>query len=310
MQTILGANGIIATEIAKVLPQYTNRIRLVSRTPKKVNESDELFVADLLDAQQTYDAVRGSEVVYLTAGLKYNIKIWEKQWPILMKNVIDACKAHKAKLVFFDNVYMYGYVENSMTEATPIKPSSQKGEVRAKIAQMILDEVANGSLEALIARAADFYGPNTPLSFVNIMVFENLAKGKSAQWLMNDTKVHSLSFTPDAGRATALLGNTPSAFGQVWHVPTAANPLTGKQIVALAAEALGQKNKHINLPKWMIVMLGWFIPEIGESVEMLYQSTNDYVFDSSKFDKAFPDFETTSYQKGIQLTAASFMNQQ
>ena len=158
MQTILGANGIIATEIAKVLPQYTNRIRLVSRTPKKVNESDELFVADLLDAQQTYDAVRGSEVVYLTAGLKYNIKIWEKQWPILMKNVIDACKAHKAKLVFFDNVYMYGYVENSMTEATPIKPSSQKGEVRAKIAQMILDEVANGSLEALIARAADFYG--------------------------------------------------------------------------------------------------------------------------------------------------------
>ena len=42
---------------------------------------------------------------------------------------------------------------------------------------MIMDEVATGNLTALIARSADFYGPNTPLSFMNVMVLENQASG-------------------------------------------------------------------------------------------------------------------------------------
>ena len=43
MQTILGANGTIGSLLADELIKYTDRIRLVSRNPKKVNETDELF---------------------------------------------------------------------------------------------------------------------------------------------------------------------------------------------------------------------------------------------------------------------------
>jgi putative NADH-flavin reductase len=135
MQTILGAGGIIANELAAELHKnYTKNIRLVGRNPKKVNESDELFKADLLNTQQTIDAVKGSEIVYFTAGLPYNSKIWHEQWPIIMQNVIEACKFHKAKLVFFDNVYMYGKVLGTMTEETPFNAKSIKGKVRGKIA--------------------------------------------------------------------------------------------------------------------------------------------------------------------------------
>jgi len=232
MQTILGANGVIGVELARALPKYTNKIRLVSRNPKKVNESDELFPADLLDAEKTSQAVEGSEIVYLTAGLTYNIKIWQVQWPLIMKNVIDACKKHNAKLVFFDNVYCYGRVNGWMTEDTPVNPLSKKGELRAKIAGMVLDEVKEGNLKALIARAADFYGPNTPLSFVNAMVFDNFKKGKKAQWLISDKFRHSFTYTPDAGKATAILGNTESAYNQVWHLPTDPNSLTGKEFTS------------------------------------------------------------------------------
>jgi len=55
------------------------------------------------------------------------------------------------------------------------------------------------------------------------MVFENYAKGKKAQLMISDQYKHSLIYTPDAGQATALLGNTPSAFNQVWHLPTDSN---------------------------------------------------------------------------------------
>ena len=82
MQTILGAGGTIANELAKALPEFTNKIRLVSRQPKPVNEMDELVTADLTDAQATEQAVKGSKVVYLTVGLPYRTKIWQKHWPV------------------------------------------------------------------------------------------------------------------------------------------------------------------------------------------------------------------------------------
>src|SRR5579863_812205 len=107
MQTILGANGAIGIELAKALKTYTDKIRLVSRNPKKVNESDELFAADLTDADQVDKAIAGSEVVYLTIGFEYTLKVWQKNWPKLMSDTLASCKKYKSKLVFFDNVYMY-----------------------------------------------------------------------------------------------------------------------------------------------------------------------------------------------------------
>jgi nucleoside-diphosphate-sugar epimerase len=304
MQTILGAGGIIGKELAKSLPQYTDRIRLVSRNPKKINPTDETVSANLVDAEQISEAVRGSEVVYLTAGLPYNTQTWQSQWPLIMKNVIDACRKHNARLVFFDNVYSYGRVNGWMTENTPANPSSKKGEVRKKIADMILDEIERGNLQAIIARAADFYGPNTPLSFVNVMVFDNFKKSRKAQWLVNDKVKHSLTFTPDAGKATAILGNTESAYDQVWHLPTDRNALTGKEFIEKAAAEFGLEPRYMVLTRWMVQMAGFFNGIIRESVEMLYQNDSDYLFDSGKFNKAF-DFKTTSYDQGIKETAQS-----
>lgn len=304
MQTILGSTGTIGTELAKSLTRYTDKIRLVSRNPKLVNPTDQLVVADLTNPEQVHTAVEGSKVVYLTVGLEYKIGVWQTQWPVIMQNVIEACKTHKAKLVFFDNVYVYGLVKGWMKEDTLVNPLSKKGEVRALIAQMIMSEVERGHLDALIARAADFYGPNTPLSFATVTVFHNLKKGKTAQWFMDANKKHSMTYTPDAGKATAILGNTTSAYNQIWHLPTDKNVLTGKEFIELAAKAFGVEPRYTVLKKWMIQMVGMFVPVVKESLEMLYQNEYDYLFDSTKFEKAF-NFTPTSYQDGIAETVKS-----
>jgi nucleoside-diphosphate-sugar epimerase len=126
MQTILGANGVIGRELSLVLPKHCDKIRQVGRSPKKVNATDETFVADLLDPKATDAAVAGSDVVYLVAGLKYDTALWQAQWPKVMRHTIDACKRHKSKLVFFDNVYAYGKVDGVMTEATPFNRAAKK----------------------------------------------------------------------------------------------------------------------------------------------------------------------------------------
>jgi len=307
MQTILGSTGIIGTELAKALTQYTYKIRLVSRKPKRVNPTDQLVVADLTNPQQVLTSVEGSAVVYLTAGLEYKTGVWQSQWPVIMQNVIDACKIHKAKLVFFDNVYAYGLVKGWMKEDTLVNPVSIKGEVRAQIAQMIMSEVERGHLDAIIARAADFYGQNTPLSFATVTVFHNLKKGKKAQWFLDASKKHSMTYTPDAGKATALLGNTTSAYNQIWHLPTDKNALTGKEFIEIAAKAFGVEPRYTVLKKWMIQMVGYFVPVVKESIEMLYQNEQDYLFDSTKFEKSF-NFIPTSYQAGIADTVKSMKN--
>lgn len=301
MQTILGANGTIGQVLARELLSYTDKIRLVSRNPRKVNESDELFPADLSNPEMVDRAVEGSEVVYLVVGLDYKLNVWEERWPKLMRAVLDACIKYNSRLVFFDNVYMYDInAIPHMTEESPINPPSRKGAVRKHIAQMLLDEVKAGKLLALIARSADFYGPNNEKSVVMEIGYKNLKKGKRANWFINADKKHSFTFTPDAAKATALLGNTVDAFNQVWHLPSDKNILTGREFVDLFARELKVKSRVSVMPMWLIKLLGLFVPVLKEMPEMMYQYDRDYNFDSSKFEKRFK-VNPTTYTEGIKL---------
>lgn len=298
MHTILGSNGSIGNELSKVLFNYTQDIRQVSRHPKKVNDSDQTMVADLLDSKATSAAVAGSDVVYLLVGLPYKLSVWQQQWPVVMRNVIDACKEHNAKLVFFDNVYAYGYVNGTMTEETAFNPISKKGDVRAEVANMLLDEMHSGNLTAMIARSADFYGPNAVLSFPYATVFERLKTGKSPQWLGSPDKIHTFTYTPDAGKALAVLAQSDDAYGQTWHLPTSKELLTAKTFVGIACELAGQPYKLQIAPDWLMKLMGLFIPVLRENEEMIYQLKNDYHFDSSKIEAAY-GLQATPYREGI-----------
>ena len=286
MQTILGAGGAIGVELARILPAYTDAIRLVSRTPQKVNTADELFPADITKAGEVDEAVKGSEVVYLTVGFPYRLKIWKERWPATMRNVIDACKKHKARLVFFDNVYMYDRDHlHHMTEETPVRPTTKKGLIRQQIADMLMNEVKQGNLTALIARSADFASGKSSILYQ--LVTDNLLKGKKANWLVNADKTHNFTFVSDAAKGTAILGNTPDAFNQVWHLPTDATKLTGRQWIELLATELNTRPRYSILSETMLGLLGIFMPVLKEVKEMAYQYDRDYFFDSTRFNQRF-----------------------
>ena len=307
LHTILGAGGSISNYLVPVLLENNEQVRLVSRSMKNI-PGTESMTADLNDAEQTKKAVAGSSVVYLLVGLDYNFKSWKSQWPKIITNVIDACAESKAKLIFFDNVYMYGKVHGIMTENTAFNPCSRKGEIRAAIATELLTAIKEGKIQALIARSADFYGPGSDKTgMANIMVFANLAKKKNAQCLVDANKPHSFTYVPDAAKALYLLAKDDSAFNQTWHLPTRPNPLTGKEFITLAAKEFDRPAKYTVFAPWMIKVLGLFIPVMTEIHEMLYQNELPYIFDSSKFDDHF-HFTPTSYEDGIKASAAYYLN--
>jgi nucleoside-diphosphate-sugar epimerase len=302
MHTILGAGGIIGTVLLNELVATGEPVRLVGRTAKPVRGVREVLTADLADPGQALRAVSESTVAYLVVGLKYELGTWKVLWPTIMRNTIEACKRAGVKLVFLDNVYMYGRVNGAMTEETPFNPCSRKGEIRSAIASTLLNEMRSGNLTALIARAADFYGPYAQTGVANVLVFDKFAKGGKAAVLVNDSCKHSYSFTPDIGKSLVLLGRSDKGWGQTWHLPAAASPPSGREFVEMAAGEFGVQPRYTVLKKWMLRTAGLFDATIRELPEMLYQNETDYLFDSTKFDRAF-GFTPTPYADGIRLTA-------
>ncbi len=306
MQTILGAGGAIGIPLAKELKNHTDKIRLVGRNPQKVNDNDELFRADMTLPEELDRSIAGSEIVYSVVGFEYKAGVWRKKWPPFMENLILSCKKHNAKLVFFDNIYMYDRDHlDGMTETTPIRPSSKKGMIRQMVARMLTDDFNRNELQTLIARAPDFLGTHNSVPYE--MVYKNLQKGKKAMWMSSVDKVHNFIYPKDAARATALLGNTPGAYNQVWHLPTPKTKLTGKDWIHLFAEKMGKEPKYTVMKKGMLQFAGIFVPVLREMAEMIYQYDRDYYFLSDKFEKEF-SFEITPPEKMVEEIINSGQN--
>lgn len=300
MQTILGANGQIAEELTRELYRnYTKDIRLVSRNPKKIHETDQLLSANLMDAEATKKAVEGSEIAYLTVGLPMDSQMWEDQFLIIMKNVIEACKKHHVKLVFFDNTYMYAKTSEPQTEESPFAPIGRKSIVRAKMAEMLLEEINNKTIEAVICRAPEFYGPHKTQSITNTLIFDNILQNKKLKVPLKDNTKRTLIWTPDASRAMALIGNTPDAYNQTWHLPCDDNQLTYKELIELSSSIYGREFDYSVLKMWQFKLGSFFNKKLKELLELLPRYKYDNIFNSDKFKKNFPNFKITTLENGI-----------
>ncbi len=300
MQTILGANGQIAEELVRELHRnYTNDIRLVSRNPKKINDSDQLFPANLMDKEATEKAVEGSEIAYLTVGLPMNSQLWEEQFPVMVRNTIDACKKHNCKLVFFDNTYMYAKTSEPQTEESSFMPVGRKSTVRAEIATMLLGEINNKNLNAVICRAPEFYGPNKTQSITNSLIFENIKKHKKLKVPVADNTKRTLIWTPDASKAMALIGNTPNAYNQTWHLPCDDSRPTYKELISLISKIYEKSFDYSIIKMWQFKLGSLFNKQANELLELLPRYKFDNIFVSDKFKAKFPAFKITTFESGI-----------
>jgi len=297
MHTILGAGGPIANSLTKVLSAAGETVRLVSRTQVQTSGSATWIGADLKDIAQLKKAVQGSTIIYLCAGLRYDKKVWADEWPAIMQNLIDAAKYTGARVIFFDNVYMYGYVKGVMTENTLYNPSSRKGEIRTRIAEHLMRESKSGNVNATIARAADFYGAESMNSFFDSMVLAKYAKKQKAMWLGKAATRHSFTYVPDTGKSLYTLAKDQGSGNQVWHLPTAP-ALTGKDFIELAARVFDTPPRYMQVNKLFLDTIGLFNKLIRETSEMYYQYEFDYIFSSEKFEKAY-NILPTSYEDGI-----------
>lgn len=297
LHAVLGATGVAGRETIAALRAGGHEVRGVSRTPHDTPGISHV-AADLRDEASARRALEGADVAYLTTSPAYSTRVWRRDWPAIVRATIAGCLTTGARLVYLDNVYAYGRTDGPMTETTPIRPASRKGEVRAGLLRL-LDEARERGLDVTIGRSADFYGPDASTSVFNMFAIDRAVAGKPPTWLFDARQPHSLTYTPDLGRGLATLGTDERARGRVWHLPTAP-ALTGAELLTLA----GADGRPRVMSAATMRVGAVFSTAARESLEMAYQFTEPYVFDSSAFERTF-GVTPTPYAEGVAATLAA-----
>ncbi|MCU0373736.1 MAG: NAD-dependent epimerase/dehydratase family protein [Chitinophagaceae bacterium] len=307
LHVVLGAKGGVGLHVANLLNQQGLPFITVQRSKSPVGLPG--IEADLLDAQQAAGALEGATHVYLCTGLNYQHKVWQVQWPKLMQHVIAACETSGAKLIFLDNMYMYGPAPLPVPfdETTSQLTFTKKGKVRKTVADLMLKAIEEGRIQGVIGRAADFYGPAAANSLLYFSFLERMLQGKNPQTLLGKNCIHSFAYTPDIAHALVSLALDKNNNGEVFHMPVS-GPITIEAITAIFSEKLGKPFKAAYMTPFLLKLLSAFIKPLAEIKEMQYQFRQPYDMSWAKLKNRYPHLEATSYEDGIAAMVDWFLN--
>ncbi|HZA76407.1 MAG TPA: NAD-dependent epimerase/dehydratase family protein [Acidimicrobiales bacterium] len=304
LHVVLGAAGGTGSAVVRELVARGLPVRAVTRSgATDAPDGVEQVAADVGTPDGARRACAGAAVVYHCAQPNYTK--WVELFPPLTRAVLDGAAEAGAKLVFADNLYVYGPPDVPMTEDMPQRAQGPKGRARIEMAAAILRAHQEGRLRCTIGRSSDYYGPRGTGTTVGDNLMKPVLRGKRARWLGSLDQPHTLNYLEDMARALVTLGERDEADGQVWHLP-AAEPLTGRQFLTLAYEAAGLPPKIGVAPRSMIRLVGVFNPLVRELNETLYQFERPFVSDASKFQDAFGPFEPTPHSDAVRRTVDWF----
>lgn len=272
------------------------------REPQGLPDGVTFVACDVLDLASLRRAFAGAAQVVLTVGFPYDGKVWMEAWPITVRNLLEACEENGARIVFFDNLYMYGPQTAPLNETMPLTNYGLKPAARAE-ASRIWQEQAIVPVAAL--RSPDFYGPRVMLSHLGATGLAAIAKGKRASFAFSPEMLHDYAYVPDIGRAIISLLDAPDdVFGQVWHMPCAPTK-TSRELLELGAQAAGKQLRLSVLSSFMLAGLAPFVNSLGNLKEMAFQWDRPFVVDASKWRTRFWS-DVTPFEEGVAATVASF----
>jgi len=281
VHVVLGT-GAIGLALIEELALRDLPVRAVNRSGSAVvPEGVELVAGDVSDKDFVVRATTGAAVVYQCLNPAYHR--WAEDFPALQDGAVQAARNVDARLVSFENLYLYGDTRGvPITETTLANPQTRKGKVRLVMAEQLRRLHDDGELAVTTARASDYFGPRgtTQSPFGDLVIGAALA-GKPARVIGNPDLPHSYTYTADAARTLAALGTRDDVLGEVFHVPNAP-ALTTRQIIDLIAAELGSAIKVSVAPRLLLRAMGLFNRTVREVDEMLYEFTQPFVVDGAK----------------------------
>ncbi|MGW7486134.1 NAD-dependent epimerase/dehydratase family protein [Streptomyces sp. NPDC054786] len=284
LHAVLGA-GPAGTALAGELARRGHAVRLVSRsTPDAAVEGIERYAADVSTPEGALAAVEGAAVVYHCVNVDYHRQV--EVMPRVQQSVLAAVETTGARLVVLDTLYPYGPTHGEvMTEDTPWRATSRKGQMRAQLDEHYLAAHRAGRARVVLARSADFVGPGVLNSTLGGAVFPGALTGGEVLGMGDIDLPHSYTDIRDVAAGLATLGEHPEGDGRVWHLPTAP-AVTTREIHSMIEERVGRPLRSVILaePRPFGPFDAAFMDEYAE---MFYQHTEPQIVDSAAFARTF-----------------------
>jgi nucleoside-diphosphate-sugar epimerase len=277
--------GPLGKWTARALTEMGHRVCMLNRSGQASDlpAGVDVLKGDAYDAAKNIELTRGASSIYLCAQPAYHQ--WAGNFPRMQAAILQAAVANGAKLIAAENLYMYGDTHGqAIREDLPYRAHTRKGRIRQEMTEALFAAHAAGQLRAASVRGSDFFGPDDPIYAENI--FGPALTGKAINALGNLDQPHTFTYTADFGRALAIAGTHDQALGQRWHVPSEP-AITQRALIQIIAEEVGRPTKTMLGTPLMVRALGLFNPGLREMAEMLYQFTQPFVMDSSKFTSTF-----------------------
>ena len=174
---------------------------------------------EVLDRRSVIDAFRDATKVVAAFGFEDVGQVWQRSWPVAIDAVLGGCEAAGARLVFFDNLYMYGPQAGPLHEDLALTTTGRKPSMRAAITRQWRAAHDRGRVRVVALRASDFYGCGVQASHIGNDVIRAIAAGKPAAFVAPLDVPHDFAYVPDIhGAVMSMLDAPDDAFGQAWHV--------------------------------------------------------------------------------------------
>ena len=302
---ILGATGSIGYAVATNLLARHLPVTILVRNRTK---ADALFPSQPTltvvegDAQDAALLTRlATDKTHIFHGVNYPYHQWFGNMDTVTQTIIDAAAVSKATIVLPGNVYNFGIATEPIREDSLPNPISRKGKLRVEIEAM-LERAANaGTCRVLNVRLPDFWGPNVLNEGVK-PIFVNALTGRAMPWLVTIDIPHQAVYTPDAAEIIVRLMLRDSAKPhEIWNYGGSTLPtmrLWFGQISAITGKPL----KTRVYSRFIIRLLGVFMPVLREVKEMIYLYENTVLLDDHKARAAFPDFQPTPMNQALRET--------
>ena len=304
LHVVLGASGGLGSAVVWQLVQQGKRVRAVSRSAERVDLGHRIEVVrgDITDPAQMSTICQGASVIYHCANVPY--PEWTTALPPMMDGVILGAETSGAKVVYGDNLYMYGRVSRLITPDLPDRATGKKGLVRSKIAAQLMDAHRSGRIQATIGRASDFFGPGVLNSMMGKVVFQALVEGKTLNLIGNLDMPDTYTFVEDFAKGLVTLGKREEALGEIWHIPSAETLTTQQFLNLIFAEVQHTPKLRIASPL-MLNFLGLFSQMMYELKEISYEFEQPFIVDHQKYERVFGN-DSTPHREAIRRTITWF----
>ena len=211
---VVGA-GPTGTATALLLAGSGDDVRVITRRGTGPSHPGiELVAADA--TTRLTELSRGAATIINCAMPAYHR--WPEEAPALSAALLSAAEETGAAYVSLSNVYGYGPAATPLTPDLPLRPTTIKGQVRAR---MYLDGLAAheaGRLRFAEVRPGDYLGVGA-LAMFHLMIAPNVLAGQEVVFPADLDVAHSWTYTGDVAATLVAVARSEDAWGRAWHTP-------------------------------------------------------------------------------------------